>query len=600
MRKHLVFILITLIFSIPASLPARSLEEGIIDPGLQKSWALIKANRPAEAIQFLAAYRPASETRVYYHFCYGRALERVQKPLEALEHYRMAYLNAPPGELKELVLLDRAGAYLRIKNFYEAKTAYRFFLNSYSRSKYLEKAHLGMAQSLTALEQLPEALKYYEKAGTGREALFGKANVLHRLGRIKEADAIYSRGISQDKVYFMNSGELLFYYGENLRQMGREQEGAQYLSSALKETGFKQKAELSLGLAALKSRKFDEAQNYFKSALLSPERLIKQEALFQLSEALSEAGKINEARQTLQEYQWKYPAGKNYEDILIKLAKLDVQGERFEQASGWIKALSLRSALKKETLLELEGFFLKMKEKDPNRMASLWGSIGKKLLQASREPFLLVMAESLNGIGKLELLQWLAKNGAEKIKIQSLIALVQYYVEAGNQDLALEGLKALKNHKVTGDQILRLEARILHARMEYRAASERLLSLKKMEPQDLPLFEDTLSSAKDVTKALAVFEKNLRRLDGNAKIYIQLADLLYDQGKKKEALTYYQKALEKDPLNEWALYRAGTLSPGEEAERMLGRIKAGNSILSKLARASLREKEVQRKMGEHY
>ncbi len=600
MRKHLVFILITLIFSIPASLPARSLEEGIIDPGLQKSWALIKANRPAEAIQFLAAYRPASETRGYYHFCYGRALEKVQKPLEAIEHYRMAYLLAPQGELKELALLERAEGYHRIKNYYEAKTVYKIFLTQFNQSKYLGKAHLGAAQTLSALGLLPESLENYEKAGKGQDAIFGRANILHRLGRLKEADAAYSEGVSMGKKYLMQSGEALFYYGENLHQMGRDQESLQYLVLSLKDPVFKNKSEVALGRVALEARKFDEAQKYLKSALTSSDPKLGQEALFHLAEAQSGAGKNLEARQTLQEYRWKYPNGKKSEEVLIKLAKLDMQGERFEQAGGWIKALGLRSSLNKETLTELEGFFLKIKDKDPNQIASLWASIGKKLLQTSREPFLLVMAESLKGTGKLELLQWLAKNGAEKVKIQSLIALVQYYVEAGNQDLALEGLKALRNHKVTGDQILRLEARILHARMEYRAASERILSLKKMESQDLPLFEDTLSSAKDVTKALAVFEKNLRRLDGNANIYIQLADLLYGQGKKKEALTYYQKALEKDPLNEWALYRAGTLSPGEEAERMLGRIKASNSILSKLARASLREKEVQRKMGEHY
>ncbi|MBI5607153.1 MAG: tetratricopeptide repeat protein [Deltaproteobacteria bacterium] len=600
MRKHLVFILITLIFSIPASLPARSLEEGIIDPGLQKSWALIKANRPAEAIQFLAAYRPAPETRVYYHFCYGRALERVQKPFEAMEHYRMAYLLAPQGELKELAFLERAEGYHRIKNYYEAKTVYKIFLTQFNQSKYLGKAHLGAAQTLSALGLLPESLEHYEKAGKGQDAIFGRANILHRLGRLKEADAAYSEGISRGKEYLMQSGENLYYYGKNLQLMGREQESVQYLALSLKDPVFKNNSEVALGQVALKARKFDEAQKYLKSALTSSDTKIGQEALFNLAEAQSGAGKINEARQTLQEYQWKYPAGKNYEDILIKLARLDIQGERFEQASGWIKALSLRSPLKKETLSELEGFFLKMKEKDPNRMASLWGLVGQKLLNTSREPFLLVMAESLQGTGKLALLQWLVKNGSGRVKIQSLITLVQYYVEAGNQDLALEGLNALKNHKVTGDQILRLEARILHARMEYRAASERILSLKKMESQDLPLFEDTLSSAKDVPKALAVFEKNLRRLDGNANIYIQLADLLYDQGKKKEALTYYQKALEKDPLNEWALYRAGTLSSGEEAEKILGRIKASNSILSKLAKVSLREKDVQRKMGEHY
>ncbi|MBA4394625.1 MAG: hypothetical protein C0407_13825, partial [Desulfobacca sp.] len=73
-----------------------------------------------------------------------------------------------------------------------------------------------MGQSLVAIGQLPTALQYYEKAGDGLEAIFEKANILHRLGRVKEAQALYVKGISKDEAYFLSSEELVFYYGENL------------------------------------------------------------------------------------------------------------------------------------------------------------------------------------------------------------------------------------------------------------------------------------------------------------------------------------------------------------------------------------------------
>ncbi len=67
-------------------------------------------------------------------------------------------------------------------------------------------------------------------------------------------------------------------------------------------------------------------------------------------------------------------------------------------------------------------------------MVSLWNFIGSKLLNISREPFLLIMATALKGKGKpyIELQQWLAKNGSERVRSQSLMALVQVQVDTGN------------------------------------------------------------------------------------------------------------------------------------------------------------------------
>jgi tetratricopeptide (TPR) repeat protein len=604
MKWKLTSLFIILICWNPNVLAATTLEDGINDPILRKAWELVKTGHPTESLQKISGYQPNLETKVYYHFIYGRALERAQKPLEAIEHYRSAYFDAPPGELKELALLERANGYCRIGNYYEAKLTYSLFLTSYPHTKHLEKANMGMAQSLVAIGQLPKALQYYEKAGDGLEAIFGRANILHRLGRVKEAHEFYLKGISRDKVFFLNSEELIFYYGENLQQMGKDQEALPYLSAEIKSPVFKKKADLALGLIAMKTGKMDEAKKYYNSALTSSDRQTKQEALFHLAETQMGAGRKNEARQGFQEYLLKYPTGKAAEEILLKLARMDMEDAQFEKASKWIVKLVLGFPSKKEVLSEMEGFLLKMKDKDPVQMVSLWKAAGKKLLDVSREPFLLVMSEALKGTGKpfFELHQWLATNGSEKVKIRSLIALTKYRVETGNLDSALAGLKFLKNSKgkVSEDEILRLEAHILHSQGDYGPACERLLSLKKIIPQDLPLLEDTLTSAKDINKALEFYEKNLLHLGGNSNNYIKIADLFFEKGKKKEALQYYQKALEKDPLNEWGLFRAGSLMDGEEAQKMLGRIKTGNSLLGKLARISLKEKEVQRKIGETF
>jgi tetratricopeptide (TPR) repeat protein len=253
---------------------------------------------------------------------------------------------------------------------------------------------------------------------------------------------------------------------------------------------------------------------------------------------------------------------------------------------------------------ETEQFFLKLKEKDPSQIVYYWKALGKKFTDKSRETFLLTILDSLKGSGRpyLDLLQWLSVNGSESAKLRSRLSLTHYQAETGNLDAALAGFKSFKDNKsqVSSDEILRLEAKILLQKGEYRAAWDCLHSLKKVVLQDLPLMEETVSWAKDRARAIDFYDKAVQRLGGNADSYLKLGDLFYERGRTKEALMTYQKALEKDPLNEWGLFRAASLSNGAEAQQLLERVKKGNSLLGRLAEISLKEKEAARKIGEMF
>jgi tetratricopeptide (TPR) repeat protein len=584
-----------LLLGLPGFLPALTIEEGIIELRLKHAWEKVKADRPSEALETLSFFPKNSDTAVYFHFISGRALEKLRKYSEAMEHYRSAFFYAPPGELKELTLLERADGYFRIRNYYESKISYGLFLKQFSRSKYIQKANWGMAQSLFRIGVLAEALPYYERAGEGVEVSLGQANLHHRLGNVKEAHEWYLKGMSQNKSIFLGSEEYLFYYGENLQQMGRDQEALQYLTRTFDNPVWKKKADLILGLIALKQRKWEEAQKYFQSARSSPDRKTKQEALFHLAEAQWGAGKKIEAQKLFREYVGETPSGKVNGETLLKLAQLDLEEERLDQFCKWIRAFVQEADPKKETIPELEGLILKLIDKNPQRMILLWNSIGQKLLRLSGESFLVQVADGLKKFGKpfVEIQQWLAKHGSRKIKIQSLMALASYHIAVGNLPAALISIKSLKNLKVPGDEILRLEAGIFYANQDYDATVERLLSIKKIVAQDIPLLEGTILYARNLNQALIVFEKALIRLDGNSDHYIKLADILYEKGKKKGALEYYQKALVKDPLNEWALFRTGSLMTGEEAQKKWAAIKNENSLVGRLAKAGLKEKALE-------
>jgi tetratricopeptide (TPR) repeat protein len=602
MKSHLLIAVFFLILCLPERLWGTSLESKITSPILLEAWGVLKAGNTKECLQKLSKYQPNRETKVIYHFIYGRALEKTNMPLEALEHYRSAFLNAPPGELQELTFLERADGNLRVGHYNEARLIYSLFLTKYNKSKYLERANLGMGRSLIAGNMIAQSLPYFVKAGESPEAFFGRAVTLSRLGRFKESNEQFSQGISKDKEMFLASEEHFFYYGDNLHHLGNDKEAIEYLSKDMKSPVMKTKAQLTLGIIAKKQGKFDESKKFFGSALASSDRQTKQRALLELALLQEGLGRKKEARQGFQEYLLKYPDGKTNEEVLLKLARLEIEEARYEQAGKWMIKLGQGYGLKKETLDELEGLLLTVKEKEPKQLVPLWQNLGKKFLDVKRENFLIVMAEALKGSGKpyLDLHQWLTVNGSEKVKIRSRLALSHYQVETGNLSSAWDGLKKLTDEKnlAAADDILRLKAKILFHQSDHQGAWDCLTSLKQVVLQDLPLMEETISAARDKNKALDFYHKVILRLGGNANSYIRLADLFYERRNTKEALRYYQKALEKDPMNEWGLFRAAGLISGEPARQMLERVKAGNSRLSKLAEIILKEKEVERKMGE--
>lgn len=599
MARLLIFMVIFII--LPAASGAESFEELIKAPPLKKAWESLKTNRPSEGIKILSEYQPDTESLAPYHFIYARAMGATQKSLQAIEHLRWAYLYSPKGEMKELSLLERAEAYLKMKYFYEARSDHLVFIKNFPDSKYLGRAHIGLAKSLAGIGLLRDAVKHYEKAGNISEAIFSKANALQGLGRVKEANEAYTSAVFRDSSYVQRSEETLYYFGENLRLMGRLSDARKYLSS-VKDASFKDKAEISLGLIAAEESKTDEALKHFRSALLSRDRQVKRRALFNLAEAQTKAGRVDEAKVNLEEIRYKYPYSREYDEVILRLSKLYSKEGKFSGAVSLLKELVFRPSPLREALDEFEAIILDVKGKDTAQFLDLWKSVGPWLLDSSREQFLLKIAEALKNTGRpfLEISVWLSKYGSEAAKTKSLAALASFYAEMGNTNTANEYLRRIKIMKGSGDEILRAEAKIFYAGKDFRSASERLLSIKKIEQGDLNLLGDTLTSAKDVKKAITLYEKAIKETGGNSDVYIRLADILYELGKKTDALNYYRLALNKGPANEWALYRIGTLSDGDEVEEMFKKVGKGNSVLSNLASARLMELNITRKVLETF
>lgn len=603
MLKIIILIVSVAIFIIlPVASRAESFEEMIEVDSLKKAWGSLKTKRPLEALTLLSEYHhdtADTESRAQYHFIYAKAMEATKKPFDAVEHLRLAYLYSEKSGMKELSLFERAETYLRMNCFHEAKSNYYIFIKNFPDSHYLEKVHLGLAKSLMGIGLFKDAAGQYEKAHNVPEALFGKANALHRLGNIKEANDVYTAAISQDSSYLKKSDETLCYLGENLRLMGRLTDARRYLT-AVKDTSFKGKAEISLGLIAAEESKKVEAVNHFRSALLSRDRQVKSQALLNLAEAEIKAGRVNEARGHLEEIRYRYPYGREYERSLVTLSRLYRNEGKLSEALSLLKELVFKQSPPKEALDELEVILLEVKEKDTVQFMEHWKYVGQRLLDRSRMQFLLKIAEALENTGQpfLEITTWLSKHGSDSVKTKSLSVLAEFYADMGDISTAQKYLRNIRAMKGSGDEIIRVEAKILYNENDFKSVSEKLMSIKNMQQVDLKLLGTTLTSAKDINKALAFYQRAIKEKGGNSEDYMRLADILYERGKKTDALKYYRLALSKDQENEWALYKIAEFSDVTEAEEMLKRTKKGNSVFSSMARVRLRELSITRKMSE--
>ncbi len=592
------FVLFLFIILLPLDSDAEHGNESIKTPTLKKTLESLKLEMYSETIKILSEYRSEVKNEAAYHFIYGRALKETKRFHDSLEHFRLAYLYASNNELKELSLLERAEVYFKMKRFREARALYILFLKNYPDSEYLKKTHLGLAKSLAGIGLLRDSLKYYDKAEKGPESVFGKASILQRLGMVKEANGLYATGIEQYRNYLQGSDESRYYLGENLRSMGKLSEAKEYLLS-LKGSPYEYEAELSLGMIATGESETENAIKHFHAALLSTNRDIRRHALLNLARAHIINGNVNEAKLSLEEIRYKHFYGDEYDEAILKLSEIYRMEGKFDAAASLLKELVMRPSPLREALDGLEAILQDVKERDMPQFIHLWKSVGPWLLESSREPFLLNIAGALKDTGKpfLEVTLWLLKHGSTETKMRSLKALADFYAVIGDTKIARVYIERLRKAYGTTDEILRMEAEIFYEDRDFRSLAEKIMAIKRIKQEDLRLFMDTFTSAKDVEKAIIFYEKTLKKLRGEAEIYNKLADVLYELHRNNDSLHYYKLALQSDPINEWALYRIGSLD-GTGGKEILKKISNGDSAISNLAGEIVRELDIVRRISE--
>ncbi len=580
---------ILLLLMLPAVCFADSAGALVPAGSLSHALSLVETNRIPDAMKSLAAFRPDMETLGPYHYIYGRAFISARNPHEAASRYRRASIYASNPDLKELSLFLAAETELGMGYYYEARTHCLIFLKKFPNSARVRRVRTVLARSLSGTGRLSEALGQFDLAGNAPEVLYGRADTLQKMGMTREASQAYAAA-AVDARYPDSSEETRYWLGENLRLSG-DAGHAKELLLTIKGEGVRDLAAISLGEMAAAESDPGEAIRRFTSVLGSKDKKARRLALLRLADAEAARGNAGEAAARLAEIVRMYPFTREYDDAVLRLARMKATaGDEIGAVSLLTKLVLRASPLRKNALDAIEAILLSARGRGGERFVAIWNAGGRWLMDTSRQASLATIAGELKGTGApyLEIVRWLSQYGSGAVRVESLVALSRQCAETGDGTGVRNCLKSLKGMGASGDEVLRVEAALKFSQKDYRGAADTLLMLRDVEGKDAFLLGETLPYAGNSRKAAAALETAVSRSDAGTRELSRLADALFDAGRKDDAARYYRRAVGKDPANEWACYRLALLLGKNGGEEFLKKIKT-DPTLARMARAARRE-----------
>ncbi|UCD36068.1 MAG: hypothetical protein JSU90_04345, partial [Nitrospiraceae bacterium] len=593
----------------PIRLERKRDEKDFIPEQYRAMWTLLETGNFYAVIKELPSFRPGDRVSLAaYYYLSARASLMAKQYRDAAKYMRLAYIYAEDNLFRERILMARADTYMRMGLYYEAQADYIVFLLDYPSSEFIEAAHFGMAKCLASIGQYRDAVEHYEKAGGHPEVLFGKADALQRLDRASEAKDVYARAMALDRTYPDSSPETYYLMGENMRMTGNIY-SAKIHFARIESGPFYHNALISAGLIALEQGIFDDAIKKFRGAAASPVQKVRVQALFNMSLAYARQGAFTEAVVNLEEIRHDHINSSMYRDTLLVLSKLYKKEGRMDRTVSLLKELVYGSHPPAEAFEELEKIVLErlMNPAGDDSLLKIWAEVGPWLTDPQREDFLLKVAYGLRNEGKpyIELCLWLIDNGSLSARGWAAARLAGYYTAVGNEELARKYITAAHGFGERGDEVLRAESKMLLAEGRPADALKNILQIKKINGDDLEVLNTVIAAAaepgsQEVKDAVDFYEHRMIEGRWNAEQYSALADLLYDRREFRKSLTYYRMALNREPGNQWVLYRMARVAEMPESQELFSRLEKQDSLLGNLARSKLLELALTERVKEVY
>ncbi|MBF0464955.1 MAG: tetratricopeptide repeat protein [Nitrospirae bacterium] len=264
---------------------------------------MIELKDYSKAIKMLDECRPlqskGADELAACNYLYAKVLQLRGNDTEAAERYGRAYVYAKNKNIREEALFKQSKINYEKKRYFLSRAEFKAFLRNFPKSKYAAEAGAYLAKSLEETGAIEEALTYYDKAEDSPEVLYGKANILHQMGKYKEAEKAYSKAISKGMGYLLKDEKTRYYYGENLFTNGNTKKAKSFLS-LVKDEKFKDRAKLYIGIISMEDAKPDKAIEFLTEAASAKDSLAKKKAFLNLAALFIKHDMPDKAKEALE------------------------------------------------------------------------------------------------------------------------------------------------------------------------------------------------------------------------------------------------------------------------------------------------------------
>ncbi len=562
---------------------------------LREVYQSIQEKRNYEALRLLSEYKPSEKELPLYFYLKGRALAGLGKYREAIDYLNRAYIMAKDRTLKEEALFERGKTYLLNGFYYEAASNFKTFIELYPQSDLINEAYIYYAQASLKTENYVKALAYFRKAPQNRpEVIFGKAEVFQRLGLLKAANELYSKGFIEHKAYLKNHPHILYYYAENLRLLGKYA-SAKTLYYSLIESPLKDKAYLGLGLIEFNRGNIKSAISYLKKAANSPDRVARRQGLLFLAKALKKNGDKEKAKKTFNIIRETFPYTPEAEEAVLNLSVLNREEGNYLQSAKLLKEVLFGRPPSAEALYELERLVLESMKKDRNSFEKIWKECGLWLFSSSREDTLLKVAATFVALGDgdfLKIYNYLVKEGSKKAKAEAIANLAVFYGGMGDLKRVKTLIKKLRKLPFKGDSYYRAMAWYNYLKGKMKKAYRYITRIRNIQEDDLSLFWKVRSGAKSLVSFVKDYKTLCQRAEKSPD-YERIGDLFLEKGQYRKAIKYYKLALKVNPENRRLIFKVGLY---EKSDETLKKLTGVNDLYSEVANGLLHEEEVKHQL----
>jgi len=140
----------------------------------------------------------------------------------------------------------------------------------------------------------------------------------------------------------------------------------------------------------------------------------------------------------------------------------------------------------------------------------------------------------------------------------------------------------------------------MRSERKWQEAIKTMKKIRRFREVDFQILGNILYDMLDVQaqgleEGISLYREALKKGDWGADAYTRIADILYALDRRKEASQYIKIAYQKNPSDEWLIYRiAGIRQRGDLYTRLQG----GNSLIAKVAKTKILELRLIKKMEE--